>query len=401
VKRLASLLPVLVLAVVPVVLVVVAPSSALAQTVSDVVAQLDDGVYVDSGLPADEADISEAVNRARNGGIGLYVVLLEDDPPSGATAFADSALNRLGTGTVLVLSASSEGMASDEIDQSQIEAALDRGFEAGGGDERYVNAVVDSLTGVSSGGGSGFLWLIIIVGGLVLLVWWVVRRSNKQSTQRRGDLVEEARQEIKNQLDVMANTILEISDIVSASSSAEDNDYLERAGVTYSEALESYEAADSLQALETLSDRLDDARWELDAALAIAEDRPIPDKPEKKERPVCFFDPTHRDTTELVDIDTATGTRTVRVCREDAERLRKGNRPDPRMINVGGRRVPAPMAPRSHGGGGMDWLDIFSVAAGGAGQAMSYDWGGSRAPRRSARSSGKRARAGRTRRRRR
>ena len=392
------------------------PFTAGAQTVTDVVSDLDDGVYVADGLSVDEGSIHDAVNRARNAGFGLSVVLLDEDPSSGATAFADSVLNQLGTGTVLVLSASSEGMVSSEIDQSAIEAALDSGFAAGGGDVGYVDAVVESITGTStsssgsSGGGSGFIVLLVIVGGLVLLVWWAIRRSNKASEERRGDLIGEARSEIKDQLDAMANTILEISDLVSASSSTVDNQYLEKAGATYSTSLESYEDANDLRALEDLSDRLDEARWQLDAAAAISEDRPVPDKPEKKERPVCFFDPTHRDATEMADIQTSSGKRSVRVCRADAERLRSGSQPEPRMINVGGHRMPAPMAPRSHGGGGMDWLETFSMMAGGAGQAASYDWGGSRAGRGNRRSSGRarppspeksRARAGRSRRRRR
>ena len=392
------------------------PLAAGAQTVSDVVSDLDDGVYVADGLSVDEGSIHDAVNRARNAGFGLSVVLLDEDPSSGATVFADSVLNQLGTGTVLVLSAASEGMASSEIGQSAIEAALDSGFAAGGGDAGYVDAVVDSITGTSaspsssSGDSFGLIVLMVIVGGLVLLVWWTIRRSSKASKERRGGLIGEARGEIKDQLDAMANTILEISDLVSASSSSEDNQYLEKAGATYSTALESYEDANDLRALEDLSDRLDEARWQLDAAAAISEGRPAPDKPEKTERPVCFFDPTHRDATEMADIETSSGKRTVRVCRADAERLRRGSQPEPRMINVEGRRVPAPMAPRSHGGGGMDWLETFSMMAGGAGQAASYDWGGShRAGRGRRRSSGhdtpqskdSTARAGRSRRRRR
>ena len=53
------------------------------------------------------------------------------------------------------------------------------------------------------------------------------------------------------------------------------------------------------------------------------------------------------------------------------------------MMDVGGRRIPAPMAPRSYGGGGLDWLDVFTIPGGGTGQSQSYDWGGSRASARS------------------
>jgi hypothetical protein len=396
-------------------LVLLLPAAALAVTPSEAVAGLDDGIYVEAGLSRDMSDLSDSITRARNAGFALYVVLLDGNPTGGATAFADSVLNQFGTGTVLVLSASNEGMVSTEIDQAAIQRALDAGFEAGGGDEGYVAAVVDALTGTSSGGpsgggGSGLMIMLVIVGGLVLLVWWAVRRSNKASTQRRGSMIDEARSEIKGQLDSMANTILDISDIVSASASPDDNHYLEKAGATYTAALESYEAATDITALENLSDSLDEARWELDAATAIAEGRDVPAKPEPKQRPVCFFDPTHRDATEMVDIQTASGTRTVRVCRADAERLKRGTQPQPRMIDVQGRRVPAPMAPKSHGGGGMDWLETFSVLAGGAGQAMSYNWGTGRTSRgvsrsttRSTRTSSQptRSRAGNVRRRRR
>jgi hypothetical protein len=415
VKRLIALIASFVLLVAP---------SASAQTVSEVVAGLgDDGVYVDPGLSVDLEDLRDAVETARDAGFGLYVVLLDENPPSGATAFADSVLNQLGTGTVLVLSASAEGMSSTQLDAASIRAALDAGFEAGGGDEGYVAGLVEAVTGETvrsssssstsgdGGGGSGLVIMLVIVGGLVLLVWWAIRRSSKASKERRGSLLDEARGEIKEQLDSMANTILEITDLVSASDAEQDDDYLGQAGATYTAAFESYESANDLGALEELSDQLDVARWQLDAATAISEGRAVPPKPEKKERPVCFFDPTHRDATEMVDIQTASGTRAVRVCRADADRIKRGNQPKPRMIEYQGRRVPAPMAPRSHGGGGMDWLETFSILAGGAGQAMSYDWGSGRRrtpSRRSGRSSGprvrsqpKRSRAGRTRRRRR
>ncbi len=394
------------------------PVVAAAQSPVEIAAELDDGIFIDEGLSPDLERLQDAVGRARNAGLAFSVVLLEEDPSSGATVFADAVLDQLGSGTVLVLSATGEGMASTEVDQSVIEAALDSGFAAGGGDEGYVDAAVALLTGGGStaatpagegGGSTGLIITVAIIGGLVLLAWIAIQRSQKASARRRRYLVAEARTEIKAQLDAMANTILEITDTVSASSSPEDNEYLEKAGTTYSAALESYETAADLRALEDLSDRLDEARWQLDAAAAIAAGRPVPPQPEKEERAACFFDPTHRDATEMVDIETSSGTRTVRVCAADAERLRKGSRPDPRMISVEGRRVPAPMAPRSHGGGGMDALDIFSVLAGGAGEAASYDWGGRRTRRSRRRSSRSRqslpgrgwARAGRTRRRRR
>lgn len=423
VKKLASVSTALLFSA----LLIAAP--ALAQDADSVAVELEQfGLYVDSGLDRNESEISDDVARARNAGFLFYVVLLEDDPAGGATTFADSLLNRLGVGTILVLSASDEGMVSNELTQDEIETALDRGFAGSesGGDEGYVSGVVDSITGTEtptapvsgSGSGSGLLILVAIVGGLVLLVWLAIRKSKKSSHAANVRAVEEARTEIRSQLDAIANILLEITDLVSASTTSQDDTYLRQASATYTEAEESFGTATDLRALESLSDRLGEARWQLDAAAAIATGKEPPDKPAKEQRYECFFDPTHSNATETAEISTPAGKKTVRVCREDAEKLRRGTQPQPRMIDVEGRRVPAPMAPRSHGGGGFSWLDTFSILAGGAGQAASYDWGGSRRTaarssstsqtptpqptrRRSTTSSGTRSRAGRDRRRKR
>lgn len=376
-------------------------SPALAQSADDVAAQIaDTGVYVDRSLPADPDDVGDVVAEARNRGVRLNVVLLEDDPLGGATTFADALLDRLGEGTIVVLSANQEGAASTEFSQSELERALDAGFEADAGDVGYVEAFVAALVGEpvsvtttvpastpgsgggsdSGGGGGGFWVFLLVVGGLVALVWFLIRRSKRNEATSQARLVDEARTEIKKQLDALANTILAINDQVALSDTREDNAYFEAAGVTYNEALESFEDATDLKALEALSDRLDEARWQLDAALALAEGRPVPDKPKPEDRPVCFFDPTHPTATEEAVLDTPAGKRTVRVCRQDADKLRRGEQPAPRMIEVGGRRIPAPMAPKSYGGGGLDLGSLFSILVGGMSAGRSVDWGKMRPP---------------------
>ena len=359
-----------------------------------------DGLYVEPGLSADTSALSAAIVRAGNEGVRLMVVLLDADPVGGAVAFADAVLDRVPDGTVLVLSATGEGIASTEFDEAFLSGARDAGFVAasrapsGQGDEAYVSAVADALSGTtvpttggsggSSGSSSGMIWLIAIVGGMVLIVWAAVRKGKRSALRSSQKAMTEAKAEIRSQLDVMANTILEITDIVNATPDAQDDSYLRQASATYTEADDAYTAASDLRALEVLSDRIDEARWQLDAAAAIAHGRPVPPQPPKEQRYVCFFDPTHPNATETAQITTPAGTQTVRVCAADAEKLRRGTQPQPRMIDVSGRRVPAPMAPRSYGGGGFDWLDVFTIlAGGGGGSGQSYDWGGSRASTRS------------------
>ena len=385
-KRHLALLPAVLTA-----LLVATAAPAAAQTPPAEAADtaVDQGYYIEAGVGADEDRISDAVRRVRDAGGEFYVVLLLDDPAGGATTYAGSVLTRIGSGTVLVLSATQFGMESDEFGESELRAALDRGNASDSSDAAFTEAVVAALyqgavpvpidsgtTSTSSGGGSGAgLWIMLgFIGLLVALVWWAIRRQRRQSAASEEKMVAEARKEIKSQLDSMANTILEISDRVSASESKQDNRYLEEAGATYGTALEEYEQALDLKALEAMSDRLDEARWQLDAAAALAYGREVPPKPEKEVRHQCFFDPNHPEATELADLETSAGTKKVRVCKDDAEKLRRGQQPKPRMIRVAGRNVPAPMAPRSHGGGGMDWLNVFSVVLGGMAQKRSYDW---------------------------
>lgn len=380
---------------------VVAGPTAAAQSDVDMVA-LDvsvDGLYVEPGVSADTSSLNASITRAGNNGVRLMVVLLDRDPGGGAVAFADAVLDRVPGGTVLVLSSTSEGIASSDFGESALDAAIDRGFLAasnapsGAGDEAYVAAVVDALTGTTSGGGgsSGLIIMLVIVGGMVLLVWIAIRKSKTSTMRSKDKAITEAKVEIRSQLDAMANTILEITDLVNATAGEQDDTYLRQASATYTQADDAYTAATDLNALEALGDRIDEARWQLDAAAAIANGLPVPPQPPKEQRYVCFFDPTHPNATETAQVTTPAGTQTVRVCVADAEKLRRGTQPQPRMIDVRGRRVPAPMAPRSYGGGGFDWLDVFTILAGGMGQGSSYDWGGSRTSGGSRRSGGSRS----------
>ena len=374
---------------------------AWAQTPDDVAQAVSDtGLYVAPGLDVNTSSISASVTRARNAGVRLMVVLLDEDPTGGATTFADAVLDRVPGGTVLVLSATNEGMSSTEFAQSALQEALDAGFAAssqaasGEGDAAFVSAVVDRLTGTTpadggttevattSGSKTGIIILVVIVGGFILIIWFAMHRSRKTAEAGTKSAIDEARAEIKSQLDSMANTLLDITDLVSASASSDDDTYLRQASETFTSASDSFETSQDLKSLRDLSDRLDEARWQLDAAAAIAAGKPAPPRPPKEQRYVCFFDPTHPDATETAQIKTAAGTQTVRVCKDDAEKLRRGEQPQPRMINVGGQQVPAPNAPRSYGGGGFDWLSVFSVLAGGMGQGAAYDWGRSRTPSR-------------------
>lgn len=379
---------------------------ATAQSVDEIADEaISGGFYIAEGLSAQAvaSQISDQVARAGNEGVRLVVVLLDENPSGGAVTFGDNVLDRMsGGGTVLVLSASQEALVSDVFDEGARQRALDAGFEAaqsasGSGDVAYLTAVVDVLTGTSGGGsggdagggGGGLVFLFAVVAVVAVVAFLIVRSQRKTTRRRAASRLEEARTEIKAQLDAMANTILEITDQVKLSAPEEDNAHLEAAGSTYTDAMEAFETATDLRDLEGIGDRLDEAHWQLEAAEAISKGEDPPPKPKPAERASCFFDPTHAGPFEDAEVATPAGTKTVRVCRKDADLLRRGDEAKPRMIQVDGRPVPAPRAPRSHGGGGFDLGTAISILVGGMASRRSYDWG---TPSR--RSTGSRGRSG-------
>jgi hypothetical protein len=374
---------------------------ALAADAGDVADQLDPrGYYIEPGLDVDFEAMEDLVDRMVNSQTRFYFVALAEDPVEGNDEFAEDVLFLLEEGaTVIVLSPGELGARSDDFSSAELDRAADAALsDSARTYQSDFRVFAESLVAVSAGttvttaaptpsgasggggGGGGTLVFLAIVVGVIALVFFLTRRSRKQAQEVGVARLEEAKTEIRGQLDVIANEILELADKVRLSEQDAAEEYFRTASATYQQAMERLEQAESLAELERLSDELDTTRWQLEAAEAVVESRPIP--PEPEDRPnSCFFDPTHRAGVEEAKIETAAGSKTVSVCRECAAKLRRGEQPKPRDIMVGGRRVPAPMAPRSHGGGGFDWMGAVAVILSGLAQGASYDFG--RRPRRS------------------
>ncbi len=362
----------------------------------------DQGYFIEPGASISAGRAGELVAEVRNEGERFSLVVLSEEPAGGAVTFADAVFDRLGLdGTVLVVAPETAGFSSDQslFTDAERNAALERAFDVGGDDESFAAAFVATLVGEPAsapggsdgGGGSGFLVFLVVIAVIGLLGFLWVRSQRKRSEAKVVGHLEEAKAEIQNQVDAVANEVLDLEERVRVADNEEADAFYQQANAAYVAAAEAFERATDLRALESISDQLDEAAWQLDAAEAVLEGRPVPKKPPKEEPGRCFFDPTHAPPYVDAEIRTPAGSRTVKVCRADAEKLQRGERPDSRMIEVGGRRVPAASAPRSHGGLGMGGLDMFSVILGGMASQMS--WGGagrgrSSRPRASSRSGG-------------
>lgn len=331
-----------------------------------------DGYYIEPGITPNVSSISRTVTAMRDAGFDFYSVSLATDEFD-TQDVADDVIDVLGGGTTIVLGPSSIGASSTEFDGGRLDLALDA-IPNSATDAEAVEAFAQTLapgafSAASANSGtsaqsSGVPWgFLILVGAGVVGVFFLVRSGNKREEKSAAEDMTEARTEIQVQLDSIANEILADNEKVALSENEEVKGYFELASATYAEASDELNKATSLKELEQIADRLDEARWQLAAGEALMEGKPVPPKP-KRERATCFFDPTHRPATQKATLRTQAGDKEVMVCDEDAERLRKGEDPRPRMINVGGRPTPAPMAPRSYGGGGFGGLDVFTILLG-------------------------------------
>lgn len=375
-------------------------ATAVAQpTLGEVVEAVEaDGYYIDRDAEVDPGDIADALD-----GVGdVVVVVLAEDDPDGAAAAADQVRDGLGIDVVVLVVTPGEFAASrsDFFDAAEIDSALDAvadAFDEGGSTVDAVDAFVADLAATTNDdrrpipdlrdedgaptevtppaetassadpGGSGIggflIFLLVVVGLIGGFIWWAKRKAKKVDTTE----IDRARAEINSQLEVVAHDIVEYEHEIDLSGNDEAIDLYRSASITYNEVSEAVGETDNLLELAALNDKVDRARWQLEAAQAMAEGRPVPPEPEPEKPAACFFDPTHKSGTEECTITTSAGDKEVRVCRRCADQLERGESPEPRMIDVGGRRVPAAKAPRSHGGLGMGGLGIFEVILGGLG----------------------------------
>jgi len=338
---------------------------------------------IEGGAPVD-TNAMEAMVAQLPSSPDFYFIALASDPPDGADLVANDILADLSSGTVIVVSPTDLGAVSSDYSNAQLSDALDASLDVF--DTSYVEGFgvfadtllqVDaspsgsSSSGSSAGGGRGGLVALVLIAGLIVIVVVAIRRGKKSDEQVEQRRLSEARSEIQGQLDAVANRILELSDQIQVASDNQATGYFRDASATFDDVKDTFEKAASLAELEDISTRLDKARWQLEAADAITEGRSVPAEPEER-RTACFFDPTHKGGTEEATITTPAGSQTVSVCHSCAERLRKGEAPTPRSVPVNGRRVPVPMAPASHGGGGIDLASMFQVIVAGMGAATQY-----------------------------
>ncbi|MGQ0848215.1 MAG: hypothetical protein ACT4OP_03720, partial [Actinomycetota bacterium] len=257
------------------VMLIAVPVGALAA--SELIDQLElSHFYVEEGVDATIGEMELLVDRHP----AVYFVALAGETSGGADQLAADLLDLLGSGTVVVLTPAEVGAVSFEYGESD----LDRAFDAVSATEAssYVTDFAEfagALTGTSPSSpaqsNDGFPVVPVLVGsgvvGLIGLGLWYSRRRQKQAMSSRLD---EARVEIRQQMDVVAGQIVNLADDARTEANPEATAHYRQASQTFQAAETRLAEATTLSQLEALSDDLDRARWELEATAALIEGRP-------------------------------------------------------------------------------------------------------------------------------
>ncbi|HUG32819.1 MAG TPA: hypothetical protein VMM14_08000, partial [Acidimicrobiia bacterium] len=271
--------------------IVAASFLLIAASPGDVVAELEDeGYYIERGSSATEQVASDAVFEARADGGRLYLVVLADEPAGGAPTFSDSVLDRLGNGYVVTVAPETVGFAGDgsfwtaeEMDVA-INAAL-----SGSSDDQVIELFVAELTETAvptpgdgddavGTGNSGWIWMLLVgIGAAVVAVMWN-SRSKRRAGLKTAEL-ERVKAMAREKLAEIANDIIEMEDEVTLSDDSRVKDHYRKASATYSEALARVDGSPDAQDMVEVIRELDLAIWELDAAEALLDGKPIPDPP--------------------------------------------------------------------------------------------------------------------------
>jgi hypothetical protein len=230
----------------------------------------------------------------------------------------------------------------------------------------FIDRVGEARNGGGSSGGGGTRfswWWLIILGGIV--AFFVSRTRRRRATERAS--LAEVRGAAKEDLDALVDDVQRLEPQVKGHPDAEAA--YQKALDAYARGSQAYDRAKSPDALSSVAKELDDGRYEMTVAGALAAGKPPPER-----TPPCFFDPRHGPSVREVEWAPPGGTaRRVPACEADAERVERGEDPQSREVMVGGRMTPYWAAGPAYGGyfgGFLPGLLVGELLTGG------WGWGG-------------------------
>lgn len=305
---------------------------AQAQSVGQIVDALEsDGYYIEPGAEGDDGDFADLVQFADNSddlwyfvslssavGDGFAIDLADELSPSGnvvvyhpddegfVVAKFESPYSEATEDAALAATFDLDWDTPDEFMRDLVEV-IDSGEFASAGSSSSSGssgAAVDRDSGSqssSSSGGSGFPWLIVIIPVVLIggFIWYSGRKKKQAKRDSDVETAAKIRAEIQTELDELANDVLVLSGPIDLSDKPEAVRYYREASARYIAISDDIEDIDDLKELETadlrelseLGASVAHARWQMDAAEAILDGEPIPEKPKVEPPPAPKLPP--------------------------------------------------------------------------------------------------------------
>lgn len=234
-------------------LLLAAAPAALAQPVEDAALGLAElPVYVEPGVEDVDADaLRESAATAAAAGIDLRVAVLR---AGDGEQLAVELRDRLAGATVVVFTETSYGVASDDVGQARLNAALDEAADelASPDEVAGVRALVAALTGEGDGGVSVGVVVVAVVAVLVAVgiggrVWDARTRTQRQARKR-----DRRRGELRTRVGALGERVIELSDRIELTESAEARAAYARAAGIFEAAEHRIATADDMKTLDAI-----------------------------------------------------------------------------------------------------------------------------------------------------
>ncbi|MFI6963272.1 hypothetical protein [Streptomyces sp. NPDC050255] len=270
--------------------------------------------------------------RTDTGITGVYAIRLGD----GFNAGADPQV--MSRQAVQNLTAAVKTPGADTSAATQLNAFVDRAVEQarGSAPSSWGGSSSDSGDSGSAGAGLIVLGAVVVAGGAG--AYTIVRRNRKRKEAEEQAALDKLRVVVDEDITAYGET-LDRLDFHPAEPGADDT-----MRADYERALDSYESAKSRMAqarhpsdVRGVTQALEDGRYSLTVLDARRTGGELPAR-----RPPCFFDPRHGPSVADVQWTPSGGTaREVPVCGADEVRLRNGEDPMSRTVDMGdGSRRP-------------------------------------------------------------
>jgi hypothetical protein len=362
-----------------------------------------DSVYVhpDANPSLTQAEVAALRARITERDAGpMYIAVLPERAASEAGGSVGQALTQLGSGVgrpgtyVLVAgrtfrAGSTRGIAPEGATPKAADAALKA--KRGEGLDAILLDFVDRMGEVragndpgdsgGNGGGGGGEGTLIVLGALALGGGGLVLARRRRRQREEAAELEEVRDTVRADVVQLGEEIRALDlDIQMPTASQEAKADYEQALGAYERASAAVDRARRPEDLEPVGQAAEEGRFAMASARARLEGREPPAR-----TPPCFFDPRHGPSSREVEWSPPWGEpRMVPACEADAQRVERGEDPDPREVTVGGQRVPywnagpayAPYMGGFFGGGLLPGIFLGSLLGGGMFGGGYGGWGG-------------------------